>query len=101
MKKNINRTASKFELFGSELKLRDSYDSKIIICAYEIDRIDTIILDSHNVDHIAARNYFERIKERYDGITFSMVKEIISNCNTCRLDVPPATIPSVTPILSS
>ena len=97
----LKKTALKFEIKNNELKLRSSSSEKSFVCLYEHTRIKDIVIEAHGVDHASSRVTFTRISEKYDGITHERVHELISNCNSCRLDTVPAVIPAITPIIAS
>ena len=81
----LKRQSSKFEFINGNLHLIGSPSTKLFICAFEEMRINEIIKTYHERDHIGSRSTHERISEHYDGITFVMVKEYVTNCNSCRI----------------
>ncbi|KAG0422078.1 Gypsy retrotransposon integrase-like protein 1, partial [Dictyocoela muelleri] len=100
-KRNLRRKAAFFIIENGKLKLKASNSSKEFICEFESEKIERIIKENHELDHVGARSTYIRISNYYDGISYGKVKDFVSRCNGCQLERLPAFVPEIRPILSS
>ncbi|KAG0432006.1 Pro-Pol polyprotein [Dictyocoela muelleri] len=100
-RRSLRRKAESFIIENGKLKLKTSDISKEFICEFEREKIERIIRENHELDHVGARGTYIRISARFDGISFSKIKDFVARCNGCQLDRPPTSVPEIRPILSS
>lgn len=100
--KSIIRQKSKnFTVINDLLYVNQNNIHKIYICNFEEDKINLILKEKHEIDHIGGFNLFTRINEKYIGITRKMCVEFVRRCLACQRAERNIIVPEITPIITT
>lgn len=88
LRNSIQKKSRKFELMRNELFVKENGIYKKFVCSFDEQNKSEILRIHHTEDHIGGKNLYQRIKEKFIGISRQECLLFVQNCNNCQGDRP-------------